>query len=100
MARRALVIGLLILIPNLSQADKVIMKDGKIYEGRIMGENSRSLLISNMPLDPKPHFIEMKDVLTIVRESHPPETISLDTQRFVSVHAGITGKVYSHKVFS
>ncbi len=96
-----------ILIPVLALflsprvfADKVIMKDGKIYQGHIMGETSRSLLISNPPLDPKPRFIELQDVLTIVRESRPPEKASSEQGRFASANFGVSGQIYSADIFS
>ena len=65
-----------------------------------MGETSRSLLISNPPLDPKPRFIELADVLTIVRESRPAEKPSLEEGRFASASVGVSGQVYSSSVFS
>jgi hypothetical protein len=77
-------------------ADKIIMKDGKIYEGHIMGETSRSVLISNPPLDPKPRFIELKDVLTLVRESHK-EMRSAESDRAAVVEIGLAGNVFSSR---
>ena len=44
-------------IPRPAHADKIIMKDGKIYQGHIMGETSKQILISNPPADPQPHFV-------------------------------------------
>jgi hypothetical protein len=76
------------------------MRDGKIYQGHIMGETNKSILISNPPLDPKPRFLELKDVMTIVRESRPAEKPSLEEGRFASVNLGLTGQVYSSNVFS
>ena len=83
-----------------AMADKVIMKDGKIYEGHIMGETRDSVLISNPPLDPKPRFLDIKDVLTLVRESRPPERPSIEEDRFASANIGVTGQVYSSNIFS
>jgi len=84
----------------LCHADKVIMRDGKIYQGHIMGETSRSLLISNPPVDPKPRFLELQDVLTIVRESRPAEKRTFEEGRFASATLGLTGQAYSSSVFS
>src|SRR5450755_3091316 len=100
MSRRLELFALLLSLTSLSWADKIIMRDGKIYQGHIMGETSRSLLISNPPLDPKPRFLELKDVLTIVRESRPAEKTTLEESRFASAAIGISGNVYSSKIFS
>jgi hypothetical protein len=93
-------LALLLSASSVSWADKVIMRDGKIYQGHIMGETSRSLLISNPPLDPKPRFLELKDILTIVRESRPAEKPSLEEGRFATASLGISGQVYSSETFS
>jgi len=97
---RALILVPAFSFPSFSWADKIIMKDGKIYEGHVMGESSRSIMISNPPLDPKPRFVEMKDVMTIVRESRPAEKPTLEEGRFASVSLGLTGEVFSSSVFS
>lgn len=76
------------------------MKDGKIYEGHIMGETRRSLLISNPPLDPKPRFIELKDILTIVRDRRVPDAPSPEDGRFASLSAGVSGQAFSSSLFS
>lgn len=99
--RKGLILVLTFLVfPLQAWADKVIMRDGKIYEGHIMGETSRSLLISNPPLDPKPRFIDLKDILTIVRESRPPEIATPETNRFATVETSLTGTVYTASTFS
>jgi hypothetical protein len=89
----------LLLLAGAARADKIILKDGSVYEGRIMGESKRAVLISNPPLDPKPHFIELKDVATIVRERRPVEEPSPEEGRFASLSAGISGQAYSSNVF-
>jgi len=99
--RKSAIIPLLTLfLSPCVLADKIIMKDGKIYPGHIMGETSTSILISNPPLDPKPRFIDLKDVLTIVRESRPPEKASSEAGRFASANFGVSGNVYSSSIFS
>src|SRR5579871_5421 len=100
MFQRLGILFLLLSLATLSWTDKIIMKDGKIYQGHIMGETSRSLLISNPPLDPKPRFVELKDVMTIVRESRPAEKPSPEEGRFATVSVGLTGQVYSSSLFS
>jgi hypothetical protein len=100
MRRRFVIFVALLCLSPLAHADKVIMKDGKIYYGRIMGESRRALLISNPPLDPKPRFIELRDVMTIVREPHPAEKPSPEEGRFASVSGGILGQVFTSNIFS
>src|SRR5258708_17636346 len=100
MRRIALLSILVVLSARGVQADKIIMKDGKIYQGHIMGETPKSVLISNPPLDPKPRFVDTKDVLTIVRESRPDERPSAEEGRFASVNFGVSGQVFSSPIFS
>ncbi len=100
MVQRFLIFAVLLALSGFSWADKIIMKDGKIYQGHIMGETSRSVLISNPPLDPKPRFIELKDVLTLVRESRPAEKPTSEEGRFASATFGISGQVYSSNIFT
>jgi hypothetical protein len=97
--KRRLLFFLFLISPLLGPAarcfaDKVIMKDGKIYQGRIMGETQDSVLISNAPYDPKPRFIEIKDVLTIVRESGK-DPHSIESDRYAVVEALLSGQVFS-----
>jgi len=88
-------LGLLIVGLSASlQADKIIMKNGKIYQGHIMGEGNETILISNPPLDPQPRFIEMRDVLTIVHDTHP-QPPSSEPDRYFMVEGGLGGSVYS-----
>src|SRR5882672_1241644 len=100
MRLRVLILALPWLVATHAFADKIIMKDGKIYHGHIMGETAHSLLISNPPIDPKPRFIDINDVLTIVRESRPAEKPSLEEGRFACANFGITGQVYTSDTFS
>jgi hypothetical protein len=100
MLKRYFLAAFLCILTGFSRADKIIMKDGKIYEGHIMGESSRSLLLSNPPLDPRPRFIELRDVMTIVRERRPAEKPSSEEGRFASVSAGLSGQVYSSSIFA
>ena len=99
MIRRFVLFLSFAVLPGLACADKIIMKDGKIYEGHIMGESRKSILISNPPLDPKPRFIALSDVMTIVRERRPVEKSSSEEGRFASISAGINGQAFSSSVF-
>jgi hypothetical protein len=100
MTKRFLLLVVLSSLSGFARADKIIMKDGKIYYGHIMGETPHSVLISNPPLDPKPRFIELRDVMTIVRERRPAEKPSPEEERFASVSAGIIGQAYTSNIFS
>jgi hypothetical protein len=88
MARAFLLMVLCLAFTGVARADKVIMKDGKVYEGRIMGETSRNVLISNAPLDPSPRFLPVSEVLTIVRERHV-EAPSPDRDKYVALDLGL-----------
>lgn len=91
--------GGLVLIASSAEADKVIMKSGKIYEGRIMGETTRSVLISNAPFDPTPHFLPYQDILTIVRDT-PVLEPAIDLQRVLMAEFALTGQVFSPNVLT
>lgn len=69
------------------------MKDGKVYQGRIMGETFRSILITS-PAEPRPQFLRKRDVLTIVRDQ-PEEKVFVDRGRYVSLRLGLSGNFYS-----
>ena len=89
----------LLFTATCAWADKIIMKDGKIYQGHLMGETQTSVLISNPPADPKPRFIEKTEIMTIVRERRPAEKPSDEEGRFVSASFGLTGQAHSSKTF-
>lgn len=100
MRRLALFIALMGLIVTAASADKIIMKDGKIYEGHIMGETHRSILISNPPLDPKPRFLDLRQVMTIVRDRPLERIPSLDEQRFATLSVGAGAAMHQSTTFS
>ncbi len=77
-------------------ADKIIMKNGKIYQGHIMGEANETILISNPPYDPHPKFVPKKEILTIVRESRQ-ETPTFDSSRYPEVELLLGGGGASSK---
>ena len=80
-------------------ADKVIMKDGKIYEGHIMGESAKSVLI-RLNTQAKPTFLHLEEVQTIVRESHPTEAPSEEAGRFASAEVMLLGQTFSGDTFN
>lgn len=99
MRLRFLIPALALVLATHAFADKIIMKDGKIYQGHIMGETKDSILISNPPLDPKPRFVNTADVMTIVRESRPAEKPTSEEGRFATANIGMTGQAYSSNTF-
>src|SRR2546430_6907353 len=94
MNRWTLTAALLLLGASFARGDKVIMKSGKIYEGRIRGETHQSILISNPPLDPTPRFLELRDILTIVHDTHP-EPSPTEQGRYFMIETGLRGSVFS-----
>jgi hypothetical protein len=89
--------GLLFLagLARCAWADRVIMKDGKVYDGHMMGETEWNLLISN-PLDAHPRFIPKRDVMTIVRQDHTPPPAS-EPQRYLSLGAILGGDFFTSR---
>jgi hypothetical protein len=100
MPPKFLAFALLLSVSLSAHADKVIMKDGKIYQGHVLGETSTSVLISNPPVDPKPRFLNKQEVMTIVRESRPEEKEFFDERRFPILYAALKLHTYSSKEFS
>lgn len=75
-------------------ADKVIMKDGKVYEGKILDDFGKALLIGNPPYDTKAHLLRMDDIQTIVYEEYRPPPPAQRRQGF-TVATWIQGTAYS-----
>ena len=86
------------LLAASASADKIIMKDGKIYEGHIMGEGAKSVLI-RINQQAKPQFIALRDVQTIIRESHPADPIPDEAGRFATVEVMLLGTAFGHDTF-
>ena len=80
-------------------ADKVLMKNGKVYEGKIMGETDDSVLFSSPPSDPTPRFLYSRDILTIVRQSRPPEPAP-DRTYFPTLELLVGGHLFNSNTFS
>ncbi len=65
----------LVLIPIMgfsAAADQILMKDGTVFKGKILKENSRRILIGNPPFDPKEHLVRTEDVEKIIYEEFKP----------------------------
>ncbi len=91
--------ALLLLTPCLF-ADKVIMKDGKIYEGRVIGESDDSVLITDSARTLKPRFLPLKEVMSIVKDQREEEKMNEDHSRFASAQLGTHLTAYSSHEFS
>lgn len=81
------------ILPGTLFADKIILKNGKVIEGRVMGETHWRILISASP-DNRPRFYEKSEVLTIVRDQPDPPVI-VDRWRYVTVGGSLGGNVFS-----
>jgi len=89
MSRAWLALFFAFSVPAL--ADQVILKDGKILEGRVMGEGTQSILLSQPGQPPK--FIPLNDVMTIVREKNP-EVPNPDRDRFIVVESMLGSHIF------
>ena len=72
MRRRTLALILVLGTVSLGRADQVIMKDGAVFKGKILKENSKLILIGNPPFDPKEHLLRTEDVEKIIYEEYKP----------------------------
>jgi hypothetical protein len=77
---------------------KVIMKDGKIYEGKIIAEPDGDVLIRTRPVEPRATLLPASEILTVVRDpvSHPP----VDPQRYWEAELLASGNVFSSRDIS
>jgi hypothetical protein len=80
-----------VLICANTFAAKVIMKDGKIYQGRIVAETDGDVLIRTSPVS-RSKLLLSEDILTVVRD---PIIHKNDPQRYSSVDVGLLGNIYS-----
>jgi hypothetical protein len=78
-----------------SFADKLLMKDGRIFDGHIMGETHRSILFRPNTPGAKPFFVSLTEVQTVVRESRPAEEPSSEVGRFGQIETLLTGSMFS-----
>jgi len=81
---------------QLAFADKVITKDGKVYEGKILIDTDKSVLIGNPPFDPNSTLIKGEDIQTIVYEEYrqsPPA----QRRRGLAINLHVSGNAYSSK---
>jgi hypothetical protein len=91
--KRWVFLAALFLLPSFLRADQVIMKSGKIYKGRIMGETNRMLLFRDTR-EAEPRFLAVPDILTIVRESRPAAR-TVEPKRYVVGELGISGAFFT-----
>src|SRR5580692_4932987 len=88
--------GLLFLVvlfgcPTFARSAKVIMKDGKIFEGKIIAETDGDVLIKTSPVDP-PKFLPNAEILTVVHD--PVKTEPQDPQRYASLGLRLMGNFF------
>jgi opacity protein-like surface antigen len=88
----AVVLIFVALLSVSAHADKIIMKNGKIYQGHIMGETQKEMLISS-PADPQPRFIPKGEILTIVHDGPPP--VSEERRELATLELLMSGQFHS-----
>jgi hypothetical protein len=81
------------LVPS-AWADKVIMKDGTVYKGKILIDTDKSLLIGNPPFDPNSYLLQTEDIDTIVYEEYTPNAPS-ERKRGLVLDLKLTGQTFS-----
>jgi hypothetical protein len=86
-------LGLGLTCPSLARAAKVIMKDGKIIEGKIVAETNGDVLIRTPPVNPMPILLPARAILTIIRDPVPEKPY--DPQRYVSLETLLEGNVFT-----
>jgi hypothetical protein len=69
---------------------KVIMKDGKIYEGKIIDDSDGDVLIKT-PLKTRPILLPSEEVLSVTKD--PEEKPVQDPQRYASLESLLFGNV-------
>lgn len=87
-------LGSLLLFTGKAQADKVIMKDGTVYKGKIQIDTDKAVLIGNPPFDPNSYLLESKDIQTIVYEQYhqsPPA----ERRRGLLLETRMSGNIFS-----
>jgi hypothetical protein len=89
MKRLVFVIALLAAAAPLWSA-KVIMKDGKIYEGRIIDDSDGDILIKTKT-HWRPKLLPGNDILSVTRDA--PEVVVRDPQRYTIFESLIAGHV-------
>lgn len=72
---------------------RVIMKDGKIYEGKIIDDSDGDILIKTSPMDARPKLLPNSDILSVTADPPPPK--NLDPQRYSTYELLLTGNVFS-----
>lgn len=88
------IVGLLFWIgcPPL-HADKVILKDGTIYEGAIVDETKKDVLIRTYGYDAKLLLLEDREILTVIHER--PKSAPRDPTRYVLIEALGSGQFFA-----
>ena len=80
-------------------ADKVIMKDGAVYKGKIILDTDKGVLIGNPPFDPDQYLLKSEDIDTIVYEEYhlsPPA----ERRRGLAFETRLSGNIFSSNELS
>lgn len=83
-----------LFLPGTVLADKVIMKDGTVYKGKILMDSDKAVLIGNPPFDPNSYLLEAEDIATISYEEYhrPPPA---ESRRGFLMETRLGGNVFS-----
>jgi hypothetical protein len=83
-----------VLLTGYVFAAKVIMKDGKIYEGKIITEMNGDILMRTQPGN-RPRMLPGSEILSVVRD--PVVETPRDPHRYAAIEARISGNVSDSK---
>ena len=84
----------LVMLRPAAHADKVIMKDGTVYTGKILVDTDKAVLIGNPPFDPNSYLLESKDIHTIVYEEYKPNDPAVRKRGF-NLEWRLSGNVFA-----
>jgi hypothetical protein len=93
-ARLAFFLTAAIALASSAWADKVIMKDGTVYTGKIMIDSDKAVLIGNPPFDPNSYLLESKDIATISYEEYKPNAPA-ERKRGFNLEARLSGNAFT-----
>jgi hypothetical protein len=85
------------LLPVIAHPAQVMMKDGKVYQGKIIAETDGDILIKTSPVS-RSKLLLSQDILSVVRD--PAVEAAPDPQRYASLEMLLAGHLYSTRGIS
>ncbi len=92
------VAGVLLCSAQSVHAARVIMKDGKIYEGKIIDDSDGDILIKTSPMDARPRLLPSAHILSVTPD--PPPAKNLDPQRYSTYELLLAANFFAPKNMS